>query len=155
MVRLGPNDSCVCWIGAITGNGYGSINFDGQRLGAHRLAYMLLVQKSILPLASELQNFRLRRATGVFLFSSSCISDACNAAIRFVAGDPFCRGMPETSQAMATPLLKPLFRHKTARCNRPVQVAYQTLATPPSVLLLGTLFVEECPKHRKPWQLRY
>ena len=35
-------NECVLWTGCISGNGYGSVRFRGARLGAHRVAYMLV-----------------------------------------------------------------------------------------------------------------
>ena len=49
-VGLALNACCLSWIVAKIGDGYGCMNFGGMRYGAHRLASMLLVNQSPIPL---------------------------------------------------------------------------------------------------------
>ena len=36
-----PECGCMIWMGATSSHGYGSINFQGKRLRAHRVSWML------------------------------------------------------------------------------------------------------------------
>lgn len=35
-------DACWLWVGAVSGNGYGAVSFEGKQEGAHRVAWMLV-----------------------------------------------------------------------------------------------------------------
>ncbi|CAK8680144.1 unnamed protein product [Clavelina lepadiformis] len=78
----------------MTGDGYGCTNFDGISVFAEPLESFFSFEVADLMLATPPSVLLL----GNLILESRRISDAL--------------------QAMATPLPKPLFRHKTARYNR-------------------------------------
>ncbi|XP_076805417.1 uncharacterized protein LOC143449200 isoform X2 [Clavelina lepadiformis] len=103
---------------------------------------MPVVHKSILPLACDLQNLRLRRATAsILLLGSLTVNES-----------PIHR--KPLVLLMALP--KPLFRHKAASCNRPAdlsqfedpfQVIFDAgfvLSKQPRLKMDGKLFSRTC-----------
>lgn len=41
--KIEKTDSCWNWLGVINSSGYGSIRFDGKKIGVHRLAYEIMI----------------------------------------------------------------------------------------------------------------
>ncbi|CAK8682119.1 unnamed protein product [Clavelina lepadiformis] len=110
-------------IGAMTDDGYGSINFDGQGLGDDRPA----VHKSILPLASDLQALSIRisvfdeRLESFFSVEIAYLMLAASPSILLLGSLIVdVDESPKHRKPLGLALPKPLFRGKAARCNRPV-----------------------------------